>query len=519
VLDLCGVGEDGNASGDLDVTTSLSFTLEGNGATVRQTCDGEAVLRKNAGASQLVVDDTRITGGESNGLSSNTDIVVRNGSIVDGNIAPNAGGGILSTTDVRIEDSTVRDNVAGTSGGGAWASDTMTVTNSTITRNRSGTSGGGIGAFDPITVTRSTISDNTADTGGGGINAFDDLVVQTSTIARNRSATQGGGIDNIGADDPTTVESSTIVGNAAPIGANIHTAFNTTVSRSIVSMGSGGEDCTLDGGGNLPVIVGGDASCYGLLHPLDEESLHPMVAAPAANGGPTPTQRTVAPSRAIDRYAGPCPGGTDQRGNVRPAGPSCDAGAYEGVAAPCTVTFDDVSTTHPFFGEICWLTQLGITGGFADGGYHPSDAVSRQAMAAFLYRLALAPPVDAEQAVATDVPLGHPFLREITWLVDEGIATGFGDETYRPLAPVTRQAMAAFLFRVAGEPAPATPPSQTFSDVTASHPFFDEIAWMTEAGVANGFEDGTFRPSAAVSRQAMAAFLLRLADDVPLLGL
>jgi len=178
-----------------------------------------------------------------------------------------------------------------------------------------------------------------------------------------------------------------------------------------------------------------------------------------------------------------------------------------------------VSTTHPFFGEICWLTQLGITGGFADGGYHPSDAVSRQAMAAFLYRLALAPPVDAEQAVATDVPLGHPFLREITWLLDEGIATGFGDETYRPLAPVTRQAMAAFLFRVAGEPAPATPPSQTFSDVTASHPFFDEIAWMTEAGVANGFEDGTFRPSAAVSRQAMAAFLLRLADDVPLLGL
>jgi hypothetical protein len=48
-----------------------------------------------------------------------------------------------------------------------------------------------------------------------------------------------------------------------------------------------------------------------------------------------------------------------------------------------------------------------------------------------------------------------------------------------------------------------------FSDVPNGHPFHDEISVVAEAGIARGFEDGTYRPGAAVSRQAMAAFLGR----------
>jgi hypothetical protein len=547
-LDVCGPLDDTNATGDLDVTISLSFTLDGNGATVRQTCDGAGVLHKPTGPSQLVVDETTIAGGEGGGVTAEPDVRIRNGSVIEGNRATTAGGGVQSSNDVFVEDSTVRNNVAGTPGGGVFALATMEVTNSTITGNLAGTSGGGafahgtllvsnstvahnrsttggggIGSFQPITVVRSTISDNDAAGAGGAILAFDDVLVATSTLARNGAATIGGGIDNVGADDPTTITASTLVANAAPIGANLHTEFSTTIARSIVSMGSGGEDCALDGGGNLPILVGGDASCYGILQPIDELSLHPMVAPPADNGGPTETQRTVGPSRAVDVFGadmGGCADGRDQRGVARPQGPLCDVGAFEAVPLACTSTFGDVSTGHPFFEEICWLSQMGITGGFADGGYHPSAAVSRQAMAAFLYRLALTPPFQPPTTPTfDDVGPSHPFLREVEWLASEQIAGGFEDDTYRPLSPVSRQAMAAFLYRVGGEPPAATPPAQTFGDVPPSHPFFDEIAWMTEAGVANGFEDDTFRPSNPVSRQAMAAFLLRLADDVPLLGL
>lgn len=54
-----------------------------------------------------------------------------------------------------------------------------------------------------------------------------------------------------------------------------------------------------------------------------------------------------------------------------------------------------------------------------------------------------------------------------------------------------------------------------FSDVPDSHPFHDDIGWLADSGVANGFPDGTYHPSDPVTRQAMAAFLRRLAGADP----
>jgi len=77
---------------------------------------------------------------------------------------------------------------------------------------------------------------------------------------------------------------------------------------------------------------------------------------------------------------------------------------------------------------------------------------------------------------------------------------------------VSRQAMSAFLARLAGVPEPTPPGTETFTDVSASHPFFAEIEWMASEGISTGFEDRTYRPSSVVSRQAMSAFLRRLAE-------
>lgn len=54
-------------------------------------------------------------------------------------------------------------------------------------------------------------------------------------------------------------------------------------------------------------------------------------------------------------------------------------------------------------------------------------------------------------ARSTDVPTDRPFRNEIGWLVIEGIANGFDDGTFRPTDPVSRQAMAAFLHRATTE--------------------------------------------------------------------
>lgn len=57
-----------------------------------------------------------------------------------------------------------------------------------------------------------------------------------------------------------------------------------------------------------------------------------------------------------------------------------------------------------------------------------------------------------------------------------------------------------------------------FSDVPDSHPFHEDISWMADEGITDGFPDGTFRPGQPVTRQAMSAFMRRLAGADPDVG-
>ena len=188
-------------------------------------------------------------------------------------------------------------------------------------------------------------------------------------------------------------------------------------------------------------------------------------------------------------------------------------------SATTAPAFGDVGSSHPFFADIQWMNQQGISTGFEDGSYRPSLAVSRQAMSAFMFRLAGSPEFTVP-AVATfaDVGTGHPFFEAIEWMAFAEITTGYPGTpkpTYRPGAPVTRQAMSAFMFRLAGSPEFTVPAVATFADVGTGHPFFEAIEWMAFAEITTGYPGTpkpTYRPDVAVSRQAMSAFMRRLAE-------
>jgi len=175
-------------------------------------------------------------------------------------------------------------------------------------------------------------------------------------------------------------------------------------------------------------------------------------------------------------------------------------------------SFSDVPPTHPFHDEIETMAASGITTGYDDGTFRPAANVTRQAMAAFLVRgLKLDQSYNVPfQPTFGDVPMVHPFYEEIELLAASGITTGYDDGTFRPAAIVTRQAMAAFLARgLELDRVYDVPAQPTFPDVSVHHPFFDEIELLAASGITTGYDDGTFRPSANVTRQAMAAFLVR----------
>ena len=177
---------------------------------------------------------------------------------------------------------------------------------------------------------------------------------------------------------------------------------------------------------------------------------------------------------------------------------------------PPPIVLTDIAGS-PFAADIQWMVDRGITTGYADGTFRPTANVSRQAMAAFMYRFAgspaFTPPVTSP---FNDVSTDSSFYTEVTWMADQGISTGYPDGGFHPTANVSRQAMAAFMYRFAGSPAFTPPVTSPFNDVATDSPFYAEVTWMADAGISTGYADGGFHPAANVSRQAMAAFLHRL---------
>lgn len=170
--------------------------------------------------------------------------------------------------------------------------------------------------------------------------------------------------------------------------------------------------------------------------------------------------------------------------------------------------FIDVPPHHVFYGEVNWLSSNGISRGWEDGTYRPASSITREAMAAFMYRMAgepnYSPPARSR---FSDVPTSHYFYKEISWLADQGITRGWDDGTFRPDESISREAMAAFFYRLAGEPAVAG--AAPFVDVDRGAAFHKEISWLASTGITRGWDDGTFRPQEPVSREAMAAFMYR----------
>lgn len=183
--------------------------------------------------------------------------------------------------------------------------------------------------------------------------------------------------------------------------------------------------------------------------------------------------------------------------------------------------YSDVPLDHPFCREIGNATLGGWVTGYDDGTFRPADQISRQAVAAMLWKAANADgpaapkPCDpASPSGFTDVPDDHPFCGHIRDAALTGVFEGYPDGTFRPGLSITRQAVAAALVRFRFAEVPVwgllVCGGPQFTDVPADHPFCEEIAFLEEHGVTDGYPDGSFHPGAVITRQAFVAQLGRL---------
>jgi N-acetylneuraminic acid mutarotase len=173
--------------------------------------------------------------------------------------------------------------------------------------------------------------------------------------------------------------------------------------------------------------------------------------------------------------------------------------------------FADVPTGHPFYNQIGKLSARGVTGGCGGGNYCPDAPVTREQMAAFIIRAMgeFNPPFPAMQRFG-DVPPTNVFYAFIEQMAVRQITSGCGGGNYCPSASVTREQMAAFIIRGIGEFNPPVPAMQRFGDVPPSNPFYNFIDRMAALGITSGCSamPPLYCPTAPVTRGQMAVFLV-----------
>ena len=188
--------------------------------------------------------------------------------------------------------------------------------------------------------------------------------------------------------------------------------------------------------------------------------------------------------------------------------------------------FLDTPTNHNFFKEIDWMYCMKYTTGIkSEKGliYGPQMRLSREAMAAFIFRMKADPSYKAPKVSPfADMKPGDKFYREIAWMYEEGLSTGIKQETgkpiYGPKLRLTREAMAAFIYRLeAANKGYVAPAESKMQDMKPGMKFYTEINWMVEEGLSTGIkvEGGNreYWPKSRLSREAMAAFIYRLTNE------
>lgn len=199
-----------------------------------------------------------------------------------------------------------------------------------------------------------------------------------------------------------------------------------------------------------------------------------------------------------------------------------DAGTLRAELFGDELLFMDVPFGYWAYEFIIAIYQAGITLGCSQDPllFCPEDSVTREQMATFIIRaMGQDPPANyCDSGIPfSDVAADLWSCRFIKTLKELGITAGYQDGSYGPADRVSREQMAAFLIRALGEDPPANycESGVPFSDVTEDMWSCPSIKRLKEMGITSGYPDGRYGPNDLVTRVQMAIFLQRSFLDTP----
>ena len=217
--------------------------------------------------------------------------------------------------------------------------------------------------------------------------------------------------------------------------------------------------------------------------------------------------------RIRDRADIVCTKGADQPvGPVTPVNPGKPSTPTTPDKPTDGFKFTDVSRNDWFYGDVSYVYENGIMDGVSAETFAPNATLTRGMIVTILYRMENKPAVTGASKF-TDVDANEWYGAPVAWAAGNGIVTGYSETTFGPNDPVTREQLAAILYRYAVyKGMSAVTLEQNLSRFTDA----DQISayavpamnWAVGKGLING-ADGKLSPKASATRAQVAAIIHR----------
>ncbi|MDO5037496.1 MAG: S-layer homology domain-containing protein [Tissierellia bacterium] len=189
---------------------------------------------------------------------------------------------------------------------------------------------------------------------------------------------------------------------------------------------------------------------------------------------------------------------------------------FKGSGSLAQGPFRDVNPWDWFYLAVDHVYNYRMMKGVAPDRFDPQGTITRAQMAQIVYNLGGrgAEKKTPSPSRFSDVGAQAWYKEAVDWAAKEGIVKGYGDRTFRPEDPISREQAMTILYRYLkgrGEIAPVSGEIKGFKDSKEVSPYAREaLAWATTSGAIQGDPQGYLHPKATTKRSEMAQILLNL---------
>lgn len=194
---------------------------------------------------------------------------------------------------------------------------------------------------------------------------------------------------------------------------------------------------------------------------------------------------------------------------VIPSGPTTPTKPVDPTPDPVwTNPFVDVKETDWFYDAVAYVCEKGLMNGVTAESFQPNAVLSRAMVCQILYNMNGKPVVLSASGFSDVAPTAW-YSDAIAWAAAKGYVTGYTAETFGPNDPVTREQLAAVLYRYSGSPAVSGSLNGYVDQAQVSAYAVNAMTWAVQKGLITGETAVTLAPAGQATRAQCATIFAR----------